>query len=121
LRRRSYVNISSAQQYDGALYIRSECGDIETEVACNDDHGTNRASRIETNLEAGTYYVFVDGFQGNSQGEFSLDVEVGSPRVIPDPPVRPQPRPPGARPGPGGPFGGPSGGTKPGLMSLPQE
>jgi hypothetical protein len=121
LRRRSYVSISSAQQYDGALYIRSECGDIESEVACNDDHGTNRASRIETNLEAGTYYVFVDGFQGNSQGEFSLDVEVGSPRVIPETPVRPLPRPPGARPGPGGPFGGPSGGTKPGLMSLPQE
>jgi len=120
LPRRSYVNISSTQQYDGAIYIRSECGDIETEVACNDDHVTNRASRIETNLEAGTYYVFVDGFQSNSQGEFSLDVEVGSPRVIPETEPRPLPPP---RPGTlAPPYGsGPGGGTKAGPMSLPKR
>jgi hypothetical protein len=96
LRRRSHVIISSDQQYDGAIYIRSDCMDIGTEVACNDDAGDNRHSRIERNLDAGTYYVFVDGFQANSQGEFNLDVEVGEPRATPPPPPRPT-APPGLR------------------------
>ena len=70
--------------------------DIATEVACNDDQGDNRHSRIERNLDAGTYYVFVDGFQSNSQGEFNLNVEVSEPRATPPPPPRPT-APPGLR------------------------
>ncbi|MEQ8458186.1 MAG: pre-peptidase C-terminal domain-containing protein [Sandaracinaceae bacterium] len=76
LTRRSRVVITSEQQYDGALYIRRDCTDVTTEVACNDDEGDNRHSRVETTLDAGTYYVFVDGFANNSQGSFTLDVEV---------------------------------------------
>lgn len=77
LRRRSTVRISSEQtEWDGAIYIRSDCTDATTELGCNDDAGDNRHSMIETELEPGTYYVFMDGFSSGSSGEFTLDVEV---------------------------------------------
>jgi len=79
LRRRSRVQITSEQQYDGAIYIRRNCTDMTTEVACDDDTGDNRHSAIDTVLDRGTYYVFVDGFSNRSQGSFTLDVEVTRP------------------------------------------
>ncbi|HJL15993.1 MAG TPA: hypothetical protein RMH99_10065 [Sandaracinaceae bacterium LLY-WYZ-13_1] len=79
LRRRSRVRISSEQQYDGAIYIRSDCTDMSTELACNDDHGDNRHSQVEVTLDPGTYYVFVDGFADRNQGSFTLDVDVSRP------------------------------------------
>jgi hypothetical protein len=77
--RRSRVRITSTQQYDGALYIRRDCADPTTEVACNDDTSDNRHSEIDTVLDAGTYFVFVDGFADSSQGSFTLDVELTRP------------------------------------------
>lgn len=79
LRRRSRVRITSEQQYDGAIYLRRDCTDMTTEVACNDDSGDNRHSLVETVLDRGTYYVFVDGFADRSQGSFTMDVEVTRP------------------------------------------
>lgn len=79
LTRRSRVRITSEQQYDGALYIRRDCTDMTTEVACNDDSTDNRHSLIETVLDRGTYYVFADGFADRSQGAFTMDVEVTRP------------------------------------------
>ncbi|MBX3274794.1 MAG: pre-peptidase C-terminal domain-containing protein [Sandaracinaceae bacterium] len=79
LTRRQRVHIQSEQQYDGAIYIRRSCADMSTEVACNDDHGDNRHSLIDTVLDRGTYYVFVDGFANNSQGSFTLDVRLSAP------------------------------------------
>lgn len=77
IRRRSTVRITSEQQdWDGAIYVRGDCTDIATEVACNDDAGDNRHSMLETELEPGTYYVFVDGYSSGNAGEFSLDVDV---------------------------------------------
>ena len=77
IRRRSTVRITSEQQdWDGAIYVRGDCTDISTEVACNDDAGDNRHSMLETELDPGTYYVFVDGYSTGSAGEFSLDVDV---------------------------------------------
>ncbi len=79
LPRRSRVRITSSQQYDGAIYIRSSCTDRSTEVACNDDAPDNRHSAVEAVLDRGTYFVFVDGFADNSQGSFTMDVEVTRP------------------------------------------
>ena len=79
LRRRRRVRITSEQQYDGAIYIRRACTDISTEVACNDDSGDNRHSLIETVLDRGTYYVYVDGFADRSQGSFTMDVQLSAP------------------------------------------
>jgi hypothetical protein len=81
LRRRRRVRVTSSQQYDGAIYIRRDCTDMSTEVACNDDRrpGDNRHSELEVTLDPGTYYVFMDGFSDRSQGSFTLDVDVSRP------------------------------------------
>jgi hypothetical protein len=77
IRRRSTVRISSEQaEWDGAIYLRSDCTDAATELGCNDDAGDNRHSMIETELDPGTYYVFMDGFSSGSEGTYTLDVEV---------------------------------------------
>jgi hypothetical protein len=77
IRRRSTVRITSEQtDWDGAIYVRSDCTDQTSELACNDDAGDNRHSMLETELDPGTYFVFVDGFASANQGAFSLDVDV---------------------------------------------
>ncbi|WP_165784504.1 S8 family serine peptidase [Zhengella mangrovi] len=44
-----------------------------TTLATNDDGGTNLASLIEMAVNAGTYYIAVDGFSGNT-GTFNLNI-----------------------------------------------
>ncbi len=79
LRRRRLVRLSLDSTYDGALYIRRSCLDETTEVACNDDHRDTRHSLIEVTLDRGTYYVFVDGFSTNNQGQYTLELELENP------------------------------------------
>lgn len=80
LRRRQRVRISSEQTgFDGAIYVRSDCTDAATEVACNDDAGDNRHSMIEVVLDPGNYFVFVDGYASGNQGPFTLDVDLSAP------------------------------------------
>ncbi len=80
LRRRQRVRISSEQQdFDGAIYVRTDCTDITTEVACNDDAGDNRHSMLEVVLDPGTYFVFVDGYARANRGHFTLDVDLSAP------------------------------------------
>lgn len=79
IRRRSTVRITSEQtDWDGAIYVRSDCTDQTSELACNDDAGDNRHSMLETELDPGTYYVFMDGFASANQGAFTIDVDVQS-------------------------------------------
>ncbi len=100
LTQRSHVVITTTQQYDGVLHIRRDCSDPATELACNDDEGDNRHSRVDTVLDRGTYYVVVDGFANNNQGSFTMDVQVTSGRGMPTPTPTP-PTPPGTpTPGP---------------------
>ncbi|MCB9661826.1 MAG: PPC domain-containing protein [Sandaracinaceae bacterium] len=65
--------------FDGALHIRRDCPDASTEVACNDDFDGQRQSLIETTLDAGTYFIVVDGFSRNNQGSYSLRVDTTRP------------------------------------------
>jgi hypothetical protein len=76
LTRRSIVKLSLASDYDAALYIRRDCTQQSTELACNDDSTDNRHSYVETTLDRGTYYVIVDGFRTGNQGTFRLDYQV---------------------------------------------
>ena len=77
IRRRSTVRITSEQtDWDGAIYIRSDCTDQTTELGCNDDAGDNRHSTLETELDPGTYFVFMDGFSSGNAGAFTIDVDV---------------------------------------------
>ena len=49
---------------DTVIYVRGECRNPDTEIACNDDDPT--ASKVSTLLipavEAGVYYIVVDAF-----------------------------------------------------------
>jgi hypothetical protein len=58
---------------DTILYVRTDCDDIGTELDCDDDGAGNRLSRLEFDrLEAGTYFVFVDGFNDDDFGPVDL-------------------------------------------------
>ncbi len=61
--------------YDAILYVRKEdCASEDAEVKCNDDDNNNaQRSRIDTVVDAGTYYVFVDSFSRNT-GSYRLNV-----------------------------------------------
>ena len=62
-------------EYDTLIWLRSECDDAAAEIACDDDGGNGLASRISAPLEAGTYFLFVDGF-GAAGGTTDLVVTV---------------------------------------------
>ncbi|MBK8172413.1 MAG: PPC domain-containing protein [Sandaracinaceae bacterium] len=94
LARRSTLRLTLSADFDAALYIRHDCLVETSEVACNDDSSDNRHSFIEQTLDAGTYYVVVDGFRTGNQGSFTLDVAVGAPGASMGPPpggASPQP------------------------------
>ena len=62
--------------YDTVLYVRTECGDPESEVACNDDY-IQFSSALTLNAQANTpYYLFVDSF--GQSGEYDLHLSVGA-------------------------------------------
>jgi len=61
--------------YDTVLYLRRTCEDSTSELACNDDATPpgSLGSRIDANLQPGTYYLFVDGYAARS-GNYTLTV-----------------------------------------------
>ncbi len=70
--------------WDGVLAIRKSCADVapvatpqgrrvELEAACNNDFQDAQHAKIETTLEAGTYWVIVDGHQGRNEGAYTLE------------------------------------------------
>ena len=61
--------------YDTIIYLRSSCAGPD--LICDDDGGSAYGSRIETELTAGVYYLFLDGY-ANETGNITLDVEVTS-------------------------------------------
>jgi len=80
LPKKQRVQLEVDPRFDAVLYVRKdECAETDAEVACNDDAGgggrrrgnTAMPSRIDQVLEAGTYYVFVDGY-GSESGTFRL-------------------------------------------------
>jgi len=70
---RQRVVIELSAEFDTVLYVRQgDCSDDAAEVKCNDDAGPKR-SRIDAVLDAGTYFVFVDGY-GDETGSYRLQV-----------------------------------------------
>ncbi len=82
-RKRVTLAVETGSKFDSVLYVRKgDCTDADAEVACNDDAPPieggapdRRHSRVAEVLDPGTYYVFVDGFNG-STGSFKLHVEL---------------------------------------------
>lgn len=67
--------IAELTGYDTVLYLRRVCDDSGTQRACNDDDTPpgDAGSRITVTLPAGTYFLFVDGYDG-AEGDFTLDL-----------------------------------------------
>ncbi|HSO39525.1 MAG TPA: hypothetical protein VLT33_43665 [Labilithrix sp.] len=90
--RRQRVSIEVDPQFDSVLYVRKdECGETDSEIACNDDAtagagkrgASSRGSRIDEVLEPGTYFVFVDGY-GAETGPFKMDVQIADVPTLAD-------------------------------------
>lgn len=62
--------------YDTVLHIHRDACVSRGELACDDDSGDGSASFIDRTLDAGTYYVVVDGRGMVSRGEYFLEVLV---------------------------------------------
>ncbi len=75
LSRRARVGLRLESSFDGVLYVRSGC-QRGAEVACNDDAGDTRHSALDLTLDAGTWYVVVDGYAGSQSGDFDLTTSV---------------------------------------------
>lgn len=60
--------------YDTVVYLRRGCTAAAPELACDDDSGPGRGSRIYRRLAPGLYYLFVDSY--DEPGEFTLQVRV---------------------------------------------
>ncbi len=76
---RSRLRVRQQSDHDGALYLRSDCSEATSELACNDDFGDNRHSLVSKLVDPGRYFVFADGFSGSGgspQGNFALEAEV---------------------------------------------
>jgi hypothetical protein len=64
----------TTQRFDSVLYVRKgDCTDDSAEVACNDDSPNQHRSRVDAVLDAGTYFIFVDGY-GSDGGPFQMRV-----------------------------------------------
>jgi hypothetical protein len=69
---------NAATTTDTALVIRRSCGDIATEVACDDDgSGMSTTSYVRAVLDPGSYSVIVDAYR--TAGPYQLDVSSFTP------------------------------------------
>ena len=66
---------TTASTYDTILSIRGNCDDENTELACNDDYEWLDAGLAIDRLEAGTWILFVNGFNGQT-GSSQLVVNI---------------------------------------------
>ncbi len=72
--------------YDTLLYVRTDCADDQSELACDDDTpeiagGVQSAVTFEL-AEAGTAFIFVDGFAG--AGIYTLELSEGACEPLPE-------------------------------------
>lgn len=70
-------DLAGSGMTDTLIYLRSQCPDSGTELACNDDITamTNLRSSIEAlDLDAGTYYVYVETWGGDSSQPHEIEV-----------------------------------------------
>ncbi len=69
-------------RFDTTLYLREDCRERDTEVACDDDGGEGDLSLIDEVLQAGDYTLVLDGGAGGGEragNGFGLEVDIESP------------------------------------------
>ncbi|MEM1416328.1 MAG: hypothetical protein AAGH15_15575 [Myxococcota bacterium] len=65
----SRLRVRQQSDHDGVVYVRRDCQDPTTEIACNDDFGDTHRSLVTTLVQPGTYTVISDGFGSSPQGQ----------------------------------------------------
>lgn len=80
LARRSAVRVVVTASFDAAVSLRKSCTDVSggagaAEIACEGDSDASRRTIVEHVLEAGTYWIVVDGqsAMASDQGPFSIE------------------------------------------------
>jgi hypothetical protein len=71
----SRIRVRQQSEYDGSLYLRAECTDPQSELACNDDLQGHARSLVTARLAAGTYYLFSDSYARDQSGDYVLTYE----------------------------------------------
>ncbi len=77
--RRRVVLSTEGSAYDTVLHVHRDACVSGAELYCDDDGGAGATSLLDRVLDAGTYYVIVDGFGTASSGSYVLDVLVTDP------------------------------------------
>ncbi len=78
------VEATGADDFDPAVYVRTNCNALGSEVACNaDDVAADdpyRAAELTTELDGGRdVFVFVDSFGADAAGQFRLTLDWAAP------------------------------------------
>ena len=76
VRRRSRLRVAVQQpQFTGVVYVRSNCTDATTELACA-EVAQNTGGTLDTVLTPGTYFVVVDGQRPDTFGSAQIEAQV---------------------------------------------
>jgi hypothetical protein len=80
LAQRSTVRLLLTATFEAVVALRKTCseplGGPAPELACESEVDANRHATLTRTLEAGTYWVVVDGQSSDDQGPFTLDYRV---------------------------------------------
>ena len=69
--------LTLGSDWDSGLHVRTTCDDQGTEVGCVDAQGGGTDEVLSIGVTGGTtYYVFVDAYQSDQYGPFSLTSEL---------------------------------------------
>lgn len=81
LSERKRVQLSTeGSSFDTVISLHEGACDGLSEIECNDDNGSGGVwSLVDTELDAGTYLIVVDGWGGSSAGDYELEVIVTDP------------------------------------------
>lgn len=78
--RRQDVRIEMTSGYLGAIYLRGDCANHDSEVACSyRRNGSMPKAQITATLDPGTYFLIVDGDDISSGSNFPIEVQTGAP------------------------------------------
>jgi len=67
------LTLSLTSDWDGGLYVRTDCGDPQTELVCTDALGNDATEVLNVTVTGGTtYWVYVDGYTSESLGSYEL-------------------------------------------------
>ncbi len=80
----AWTSVPGGVSWDTTLFLRTApCEGEGVQITCDDDSGDGFLSDFTVEgLEAGTYYVIVDGYGRTTGGPFALDVTVDPPEAI---------------------------------------